>query len=249
MELKKQNFIQKINQNRGILALVKVMKRKYGNDSRFFLLGHSWGGTLGTATLLKDQSDFKGWIEVDGANNPAGLYNQYIETFTTTANMQIGLGNSINFWESILKFVSEVDPISNKNDFLELNSKSFDLEEQLINDGFLNNQEESDNLVYVYNALTAIWNSNQLASILVDEQCLFQTTNFTSRFPEIKIPSLFISGKYDMTVPVVSAEIAFENIGSDVKELRIFERSGHSPIASEPQRFAEEVLRFMEQNK
>jgi len=232
-----------------VLALVKVMKRKYGNDSRFFLLGHSWGGTLGTATLLKDQSVFKGWIEVDGANNPAGLYDQYIQTFTETANTQLALGNSVEFWESVLEFVSEVDPVSNKDDMLELNSKAFDLEDQLERDGFLNSPVEGVNLINDYNILTAIWNSGKIASILVDEQCLFQTTDFTSRLPQITIPSLFISGEYDMIVPKISAETAFENIGSNIKELLIFEQSGHAPLASEPQRFADEVLRFIDQNK
>jgi len=235
-----------------VLALVKVLQRKYGDDSRFFLLGHSWGGTLGTATLLKDQSDFKGWIEVDGANNPAGLYNQYIETFTTTANEQIALGNSIEFWESVLEFVSEADPVPNKDGMLELNSKAFELEERLTDDGLLNSPEigsKADKLIFDYNILTTTWNSSQLASILVYDQCLFQTTDFTSRLQEIEIPALFISGQYDMIVPVISAETAFENIGSSVKELLIFERSGHAPLASEPQRFAEEVLRFMDQNK
>ncbi|MEL6811109.1 MAG: alpha/beta hydrolase [Bacteroidota bacterium] len=232
-----------------VLALVTVMKRKYGYDSRFFLLGHSWGGTLGTATLLKDQSDFKGWIEIDGANSPARLYDQYIETFTTTANTQIALGNSVDFWESVLDFVSEIDPVSNKDGFLELNNKAFDLEKRLEEDGFLNSPEEGDNIIYNYNILTAIWNSGQIAYILVDEQCIFQTTDFSGRLSEITIPSLFISGEYDMIVPKISAEIAFENIGSDIKELIIYERSGHAPLASEPQRFAEDVLRFMDRNK
>lgn len=235
-----------------VLALVQVMKRKFGNDSRFFLLGHSWGGTLGTATLLKDQSDFLGWIEVDGANNPAGLYDIYLETFATTANTQIALGNSIDFWESILEFVDGIDPVSNKDDFLELNSKSFDLEEKLTDDGFINSSNhgsEGDNLIFQYNILTASWNSGQIAAILVDGQSLFQTTDFTSRLSEIKVPSLFISGRYDMVVPIASAQTAFENIGSNVKELRIFERSGHGPLATEPGRFAEEVLHFMDTNK
>ncbi|WP_394748198.1 alpha/beta fold hydrolase [Spongiimicrobium salis] len=232
-----------------VLALVKVLRRKYGTDSRFFLLGHSWGGTLGTAALLKDQSDFKGWIEVDGANNPAGLYDQYITTFTTTANTQIALGNSVTFWESILEFVAQVDPVSNKNDMLELNNKAFDLEAKLEEDGFLNSPEEGDNIISHYNLLTAIWNSGQIAHILVDEQCLFETTDFTNRLHEIEIPSLFISGQFDMIVPIVSAQIAFENIGSTKKELFIFERSGHAPLASEPKRFATEVLRFIAANK
>ncbi len=235
-----------------VLALVKVLKHKFGNDSQFFLLGGSWGGTLGTATLLEDQSDFKGWIEVDGANNPAGLYDLYIETFTTTANTQIALGNSVDFWENLLQLVSQVDPINNANDFDKLNREAFKAEEKLVDDDFIDSVEngiESNNTFFVYNFLTTGWNNSQIASILVDDQGLFQTLDFTSRLQEITIPSLFISGKYDMVVPIASAQAAFENIGSTSKELLIFEKSGHAPMFSEPDRFATEVLQFIDVHK
>jgi pimeloyl-ACP methyl ester carboxylesterase len=234
-----------------VLALVQVMKRKFGSDSRFFLLGGSWGGTLGTATLLKDQSDFKGWIEVDGANNPAGLYDLYKETFTSTANAQIALGNSVNFWESVLEMVSEVDPVNNLDDFLELNSKAFEAEEKLFEDGFIDDVQngiEGNNNFLVYNFLTRAWNKNYIGTIF-DDQGLFQTTDFTSRLPEITIPALFISGRYDMVVPIASAQNAFEAIGSTSKDLQIFDRSGHAPLFSEPDRFAAAVLQFMDANK
>ena len=104
-------------------------------------------------------------------------------------------------------------------------------------------------MIFQYNILTAIWNSDQIASILIYDQGLFQTVDFTNQLPDITIPSLFISGQYDMTVPVASAQKAFENIGSEVKELKIFERSGHSPASSEAERFAAEVLRFIDANK
>lgn len=235
-----------------VLALAKVLKQKYGSDSQLFLLGHSWGGTLGSATLIKDQSDFSGWIEVDGANNPAGLYDLYIETFTTTATTQIALGNSVDFWESVLEDVAAVDPVSNLDDFLDLNSLAFDLEEKLTDGDFINTRDENsdtDGLAFQYNILTAIWNSNQIATILVDQQAIFQTTDFTSELPNITIPSLFISGQYDMVVPIASAQTAFSTIGSDIKELLIFDRSGHAPPVTEPVRFAQEVLRFIDENK
>ncbi len=236
-----------------VLALVKVLKRKYGSDSKFFLLGHSWGGTLGTATLVKDQSDFAGWIEVDGANNPAGLYDLYKETFTNTANEQITLGNRVDFWESVLELVAEVDPESNIDDFLELNSKAFDLEERLQDDGFINEpdgaSDESNKVIFQYNILTAIWNSDRIANILVYDQKLFQTVDFTNQLQQITIPSLYISGRYDMIVPTASSQRAFENNGSEVKELLIFENSGHSPGSSETERFIAEILRFMDANK
>lgn len=235
-----------------VLALVKVMKHKFGSDSRFFLLGSSWGGTLGTATLLKDQSDFKGWIEIDGANNPAGLYDLYIETFTTTANTQIALGNNVGFWESVLGLVSQVNPVNNLDDFLELNGKAFEAEEKLYDDGFIDSVDnglEGNETFFAYNFFTNGWNNSQISSILVDDQGLFQIVDFTSQLPEITIPSLFISGKYDMVVPIASAQNAFNNIGSASKELLIFDRSGHGPMFSEPQLFAAEVLRFMDEHK
>ncbi len=234
-----------------VLALVKVMKHKFGNDSRFFLLGHSWGGTLGTATLLKDQSDFKGWIGLDGAYSPARLYNQYIETFTSTANMQIALGNSVDFWESVLELVSQVDPVINFDDDRKLNIKAFKAEKTLHEDGFIDFDDdgtEGISTFFTYNLLTRAWNTNQIGTI-IDNQGLFQTLDFTSQLPEITIPSLFISGQYDMIVPTASAQTAFEFIGSTSKELLIFDRSGHAPLFSEPDRFATEVLQFMDEHK
>lgn len=234
-----------------VLALVKVVKRKFGDDSRFFLLGGSWGGTLGTATLLKDQSDFKGWIEVDGANNPAGLYDLYIETFTTTANTQIAMGNSVNFWEAVLELVAKVDPSNNLDDFLELNEKAFEAEEKLFEDGFIASPEnglEGNETFFAYNFLTNGWNNGQIGSIF-DDQGLFQTVDFISQLPEIGIPSLFISGQYDMVVPIASAQTAFDAIGSTSKELLIFERSGHGPMFTEPDLFAEKVIEFINAHK
>ena len=41
-----------------VLALAKIIKSKYGNDSKLFLMGHTWGGAMGTAVLLKNQNHF-----------------------------------------------------------------------------------------------------------------------------------------------------------------------------------------------
>ncbi|TYA71946.1 alpha/beta fold hydrolase [Seonamhaeicola marinus] len=234
-----------------VLALVKVIKHKFGSDSRFYLIGHSWGGALGTATLLKDQTDFIGWIGLDGAYSPALLYNQYIETFTSTANTQIALGNSIDFWESVLELVSKVDPVINFDDNRKLNIKAFEVERTLHDDGFIDFDDEGTegvNTFFAYNLFTKSWNTYQIGTI-IDDQGLFQTLDYTHQLSEITIPSLFISGQYDMIVPLASAQIAFESIGSESKDLLIFDRSGHAPLFSEPNRFATEVLKFMNEHK
>ncbi|WP_158655075.1 alpha/beta fold hydrolase [Flavivirga eckloniae] len=233
-----------------ILALVKVIKHKYGSDSRFFLMGHSWGGALGTATLLKNQSDFLGWIEVDGAHDPKGMYLEYISNFKRVASEQIEADNSIDFWEGVIDLANNVNQTQYiQEDFFDMNSKAFEAEDQLVNDNVINNEkDDGNNTVFKYNLLTALWNKANTQSILNDRG-LFRNLSFTNRLQEITIPALVLSGKYDLVVPPKFAQEAYDNLGSSTKELVIFERSGHSPMSSEPELFSETVIDFINQNK
>lgn len=231
-----------------VLALAKVIKHKYGNESRLFLMGHSWGGTLGPAALLKDQSDFLGWIDVDGAHNSKNMYSEYITNFKRVAAEQIEAGNDIDYWKAVIDLVNHVAPEYNIDDVYKLNSEAFEAELKLENAKLINNVEsEDDNIVFKYNILTLYWNMLKTQSILDDD--LFENLNYTDRLSEIKIPSLVLWGKHDMVVPIKFAQEAFDNLGSSQKELVIFEKSGHSPMSNEPDLFAKEVIQFIHQNK
>ena len=230
-----------------VLALVKVMKRKYGSDSRFFLLGHSWGGTLGTAILLKDQNEFLGWIPVDGTHNPKDMYREYIANFEQVANEQIELGNSIPFWESVHDLILDVDITFNRNDISRLNSKAFEAENKLANDTIINRPDGSGDPFFKYNLMTFLWNIRNIQSIIDPD--IQGILSYTNRLSEIQIPSLILWGKHDMVVPILFAQEAYDNLGSIDKKIVIFEKSGHVPMTSEANQFAEEVIRFIDQNK
>ncbi len=229
-----------------VLALVKVLKRKYGNESRFFLLGSSWGVTLGTATLLKDQNDFLGWIPVGGTHDPKGLYLEYITNFENIANQQITLGNNIEFWESVNSLIKSVSPSNNKKDFRKMNIKAFNAEEKLAQDNIINTPEEGTNSAFDYNPTTTLWNTLNTQSLIDPE---LRNLSYTNRLKEIEIPALILSGKYDMVVPTRFSQEAFDNFGSNDKALLIFERSGHSPMFSEPKLFSEKVIEFIDKHK
>ncbi|GAB1855555.1 alpha/beta fold hydrolase [Flavobacteriaceae bacterium MHTCC 0001] len=231
-----------------ILALAKVIKHKYGNDSKLFLMGHSWGGTLGPASLLKDQSYFLGWINVDGAHNPQNIYTAYINNFRRVALEQIEIGNNIDYWESIIDLTNTVQPTYNLDDLGTLNSEAVEAEIKLRNSGLINKEEEIDSkIIFKYNILTLIRNMIKIQSILDED--LFQNINYTNRLTEITIPSLVLWGKYDMVVPVQFANESFDNLGSKDKELIVFEKSGHSPMFSEPELFADKVIQFINRHK
>ena len=51
--------------------LITVIEHRYGNELSIFLLGHSWGGALGSAyiTTGDNQDRLNGWINVGGVHN------------------------------------------------------------------------------------------------------------------------------------------------------------------------------------
>lgn len=230
-----------------VLALVKVLKLKYGSDSKFFLLGHSWGGTLGPAVLLKNQDVFSGWIDLDGDHDPKGSYIKNQVALKKIALEQMDLKNSVGYWEEVIKLVNEVSPNYNADDLFKMNRKSHELEKTLMDDKVIN-QSQSGDYTPPLNVITALWNNNKIISIFI-ENGLYENISFTNELHKITIPSIVLWGKYDIIVPFVDAQEAYDNLGSTEKELFIFEKSAHSPNDTEPQLFAEKVIEFINAHK
>lgn len=233
-----------------VLALAKVIKDKYGDDSKLFLMGHSWGGTLGPAALLKNQENFSGWINVDGSHNPKGLYGQYKVVLKEIADEQIALGNSIDHWQSVLDKVQNVGQDFSVDDFFTLNKAAIRGEYQLEMDKVINEgKTDRDDDVAGHNPTIFTFNSIGLTVLFANKKELYEKVSFTDRLSEITIPSLVLWGKYDLTVPTVLAQEAYDNLGSIDKEIFIFEKSAHSPMNNEPELFADKVIEFINQHK
>ena len=232
-----------------VLAVTKVLRNKYGNDSKFFLMGHSWGGFLGPSVLLKKQSDFEGWIEVDGYHDPIGTYEEYKLVLKESADEQIALGNSVEYWRNVLDVVQNIGATYSTDKHLELNITANSVDAVLAEDKIINQpkQEVVDGTAES-NGLIAIWNMKKLGEIL-DYKVKFNELSLTNRLQEIKIPSLVLWGKHDHSVPSVNAQEAFDNLGSSDKEIYIFEKSGHSPMSTEPLLFAEKIIDFINLRK
>lgn len=232
-----------------VLALAKVIKAKYGDDSKLFLMGHSWGGVLGSAVLLKNQNVFSGWIDVNGDHSPKDLYDRYKVAFKQTAEAQIALGNSVAFWKNTLDLVQNVGLNYSLDDFFKLNITANNTGEVLAKDKVINEERADFEDSFISNNKNRFsWNKNKLLEIFADKG-LYEKVSFTDRLSEITIPSIVLWGKYDLTVPLIYATEAFDNLGATDKELFIFEKSGHSPMFTEPDLFADKVIEFINRHK
>jgi pimeloyl-ACP methyl ester carboxylesterase len=237
--------------------LLVLLRYKYGSDINIFLMGHSWGGTLGSAFLLKDnnQDQINGWIEVDGAHDFKGT-DELIRNFQTVGNEQIIKGNDEKFWEEVIDYCDGVTPGSETDEEIsKLNSYSYDAEQKLADAGeiefqgditFIENLGATLNykLFSAYNPLTMKINGMVTSITMFDE---IVDIDYTSQLYTITIPALLIWGELDMVVPNELGQQAYDNLGTPVadKQFIIVNNTGHSPMIYDPDGFVSIVSNFV----
>lgn len=234
-------------------ALALVLRHKYGNNISLFLMGHSWGGMLGPATLITDdfQKEFNGWIDVDGAHSIKTLSNYVVPQAIDMGEKQINEGNSLDFWNEFVGYCKTIDTTStiSPEEGIKLNEYGAKSETYLTNDGYISEGSASLTGLSIFfgnNILTSTIAGGLTAGHLFDGKQNLYDVDLTSELHRIKIPTLIMWGKYDLVVPMELAHEAYDNIGSIKKDSVIFSHSGHSPMMNEPNRFVDELSNFVD---
>ena len=231
-------------------AVVLTMKAYYGDDSKIIIMGHSWGGTLGTKFMIdpNNQNLVAGWIEADGAHDIPKLNVSGVKLFRKVAAEQIAEGNSTDKWTEILNWANDINTNSiSVAEGGEINEKAYEAEELLLNDGVLASGDDSyAPLLSPTNLFTSSLTGNITSRVLDPE---VESTSLTDSLFKITIPCLFLWGKYDFVVAPQLGFDALNKVSSVDKQLIIFQESGHSPMANEPEIFAQVVIDFVEKLK
>ncbi len=239
-----------------IHLLIAAIKKKYGDDSKFYLMGHSWGGYLGTSFLSANKTNqykLKGWIEIGGAHDIPSLYKNSVKLFKEVSQEQLSLGYNIKFWQEVYNYVQNIDTNQYDNEAsLQMNKYAFEGEEKLAEDEIIFPYDSvsakltSKNAFLIDNYLTT-WITGINANITIWDNV--GQSNLTDSMKYVTIPSLFIWGKYDLVVPRYLGEKVHTVSGANYKKLVILEKSGHSPFENEANIFFTEVINFIENTK
>lgn len=233
-----------------IYALVLLMKQKYGESSKIFLMGHSWGGTTGTYALLNTdvQDEITGWIEADGAHDIPLINKTAIPMFLEIGNEEVSAGRNTEQWQEILDFANSVDTSNiSVDEGGQINNFGYTAEGLLeqITTGESGEGGFSHGLIGMpIFSLSTVLSNLFTSNTIFDET---ETTALTNRLREITVPVLLLWGKYDFVVPPALGESALERVSSQDKRLVIFETSGHSPMDSEPEAFSAAIISFVDQ--
>lgn len=239
-----------------VKALASTIKFKYGEDNSLFLLGHSWGGTLGSAYMTTEdyQNEFKGWIEVDGAHDFDLMVKAQKRIIPEVGNTEIQMDRDVEFWTEFIEIAEKIDSNSyDGDDVFELNSRSFTAESNLTAAEVIVSDEGDPSdiaLILKSNALinnpfTTFFTGNLTNASLVETDGIF-TAKFNVDLSKIEIPTLLLWGRYDFVVPAELGDQALREISSENKKLVVFEASGHSPMDNESMAFGNELIDFIE---
>jgi pimeloyl-ACP methyl ester carboxylesterase len=229
-----------------ILALVAVLKEKYGAGINLFLMGHSFGGMLGLEAMLKQglQSEVKGWISLSGAHDFLLSRQSRYVILHNVANEQIIAGKSVGQWGKILEDLDGLDPVSDDGyqTILSLIPKAIKLLEK---HGVVSSERPSGivgNTIFQNNPIT--WQISHLFNQPVN-YAVENNYALSDVLPQLTIPSLWMYGKYDLSVPVYVGNDGYQKAGSLVKEFVLFEKSMHHPHYTEVDFFAEALYSFI----
>lgn len=239
-ELKIEHFVNDVDK------LIELLKYKYGQESSFFLLGHSWGGTLGVDYLLngKYASELKGCVISNGSHSiPLATQEEYKSIMQIGAE-QINLGHSVDDWNEIINNIKDLD-LAEFYDRIALVEESYKtlmpfLKDDVVNSVSLeleNRLRETANSFLVSSSIQNNNNPNFYKRLM--------EYDVTHRLSEISTPVALYWGKYDMAIPASIATELMEEIGSKEKELYLFERSHHAPMMHENELYQEKVIEFI----
>lgn len=226
--------------------LVATLKYRYGNDTKIFLFGHSFGGLLGAGYLVKDnnQNNIKGWIEVDGAHDYPEVNIASRQMLIDSGNSEIAKGNYENEWKEIVDYCETHQP----NVSLDISYKTNDYAHHA--ETYMPINHITNPLAYTSPASPLSYTVNLFKLYETKKGKAFLQTlepmSYTNQLNKITIPALLVWGQYDFIVPVVSGQHALQQLGSAYKKLVMMPHSGHTPMNGDTDFFAETVINFIE---
>jgi pimeloyl-ACP methyl ester carboxylesterase len=232
--------------------VVELVRQRYRAE-RIFLLGHSWGGTLGTAYLLDAQRQAKiaGFIDVGGNHDMPLVYPMKLAWLQSYAERALAADRDPAHWRKVRDFCASMPPLTEANferwdDYVTPTNAAFHDPENGVDVTFDLLFRSGDSL-----PAYAFVNSDFVHDALFDDDGVRRSFSYSSRMVDITVPAALLWGTHDGIVPLPAALSAFDALGTPVaqKTLTQFERSAHFPFLEEPDAFAAAVEEFVEAHR
>jgi len=210
-------------------TVTEFLKKKFEKE-KIYLLGHSWGSTLGTLVVQKYPEDYYAYIGVGQVVKPeeqerAGInwLKEILQKERITDELKtIPLMEKRNFANRVLikKYGGTVHNISADEVKKIMNNSPYFPEKY-------NTDLYNDGLYFAMNLHMQV-----------------RKIDFFKTVPELKIPVYFFLGKYDYVTPTEPVVRYFNMLKCPKKKIIWFDKSAHRMDIEEPDKFQQEILKI-----
>jgi pimeloyl-ACP methyl ester carboxylesterase len=238
-----------------LYQVVRFVKELHGDDISVFLLGHSWGGMLGSAYMTNPNysKEIDGWINSDGAHNWPLLNTLQVQMFIEIGTQEIELGNDVEKWTEIVEYCEGLDSENlDLYESVQLNQYAYEAERLLsyVNPSATLEVMTAGDLIkesyFSSRAPVQTFLSDRFTNGSLNQEMI--GTKYEEEFAYVETPTLMIWGKYDFVTPPSMMEHMDTNlVNTKYKRTVLMENSGHSPMDTEPDKFINEVITFIEE--
>ena len=226
--------------------LVDVVKHKY-SSARIFLLGHSWGGTLGNEYLLESiehQNKIKGWISVEAMIS----FKFYLSVCKDFVTEYANDNSSDSYWNEALLWCNNITDYDK-----DIMLKLIGYVEKLLpassqKSGFDTITPET----IFFSPFNYMWEGLNVSNVLTDEgQSFLISIDVISRMSTITVPTVIMRGDYFPYSMTRMAEKEYDTINTPVinKKIVYFENAGHWLMLDDPDKFYNTIVEFVEEYK
>jgi pimeloyl-ACP methyl ester carboxylesterase len=239
-------------------AVVLTLKKRYGNTTKIFVMGHSWGGLV-TSQFMTDGDNQKlvqGWIFVDAVYDWIQSDKDCVTFINQIADQQIALGKNSAKWDSIKNTANSFDLNATYSD------KNYAVfQGNLFAGGLILYEEDYGKLelpankpfttfshirYYLttdfYGAIFAL-NSDYSERLIIDAR----KQNLGAKIPSITAPVFVVTGKNDVFVPPIHALRFYDLLPLGKKEFLELPKSYH--FFEDQALFVNSMVNFVEQYK
>jgi proline iminopeptidase len=233
-------------------VLVDVLKKRYGKNKSVFVLGHGFGGMVASTFVTTDtlQNKIKGWINVGGITDFPNVANHSRNLFQKIGKEQIALNQNKSGWEPIVKWCDEHQgslTLADKNYLNKLNVETLlktEIDNQKDNSFSSNlaNLVVNENISKTTYLLNYYLTSKHSSDINTD----ISNQTFDVRFGNLKVPTLFVVGKYDFICPPTLLDLSLKQVKSKYKKIIIAPKSGHDVHLNQPDLLIDELINFID---
>ncbi len=217
-----------------IKTLVEILRKKF-KKKKIYLVGHSWGTIIGMIFTQRHPNLVEKYI---GISQVVNMVEADDIAYSFILHNAIKTNN-----KKAIKDLQSVNWLIPYVGYEYLDKVKVEAKWVYYYGGALHGEKNLLKLIKVffrsteYNLKDAI-NYNKGAKLSLEKLWKSMVKiNFIKQIPELKVPVVFIQGKYDYQTPMILTRSYFDILKAPKKKIHIFNNSAHSPNYEENKKF------------